>query len=63
MKPKVFLIILTWGFPFSILESILLTQPIASCSNICKEAIKREAAENVVGFWSWNGSVEREVSC
>ncbi|MCZ8157153.1 MAG: phosphoglycerate dehydrogenase [Leptospira sp.] len=37
--------------PLKELENVLLTQHMGSCSNDCREAMEREAAENVVGFF------------
>ncbi|TGK51941.1 dehydrogenase [Leptospira kanakyensis] len=46
--------------PLCELENIILTQHMGSCSNDCREDMEREAAENVVGFFS-GGSWERVV--
>ncbi|TGK78486.1 dehydrogenase [Leptospira noumeaensis] len=46
--------------PLCELENVILTQHMGSCSNDCREDMEREAAENVVGFFS-GGSWERVV--
>ncbi|EOQ98100.1 putative glyoxylate reductase [Leptospira wolbachii serovar Codice str. CDC] len=46
--------------PLRELENVILTQHMGSCSNDCREDMEREAAENVVGFFS-GGRWERVV--
>ncbi|MCW7493146.1 phosphoglycerate dehydrogenase [Leptospira sp. 2 VSF19] len=46
--------------PLCELENVILTQHMGSCSNDCREDMEREAAENVVGFFS-GGRWERVV--
>ncbi|TGM60707.1 phosphoglycerate dehydrogenase [Leptospira vanthielii] len=38
--------------PLRDLENVILTEHMGSCSNDCREDMEREAAENVVGFFS-----------